>query len=47
MFFHFVKKGDSLYKLSKHYGVSIKQLVDDNDLSSPSDLVIVNVSLSN
>ena len=40
MFFHFVKKGDSLYKLSKHYGVSIKQLVDDNDLSSPSDLVI-------
>ncbi len=40
MFFHFVKKGDSLYKLSKHYGVSIKQLVDDNDLSSPNDLVV-------
>ncbi len=40
MFFHFVKKGDSLYKLSKYYGVSIKQLVDDNDLSSPKDLAV-------
>lgn len=40
MFFHFVKSGDSIYKLSKLYDIKIDQLIDDNNLTPPYKLVI-------
>ena len=40
MFFHFVKKGDSLYELSKKYNVSIEKISNDNSLISNSNLLV-------
>ena len=40
MFFHFVKKGDSLYELSKKYNISIEKISNDNSLISDSNLVV-------
>lgn len=40
MFFHFVKKGDSIYKLSRQYGVSLNQLIEDNNLKEPYELLV-------
>lgn len=40
MFFHFVKKGDSVYKLSKEYNVPINQIIQDNNLEEPYELLI-------
>lgn len=40
MFFHFVKKGDSIYNLSKHYSVEIDQISENNSLINPGELVI-------
>lgn len=40
MFFHFVKKGDSLYQLSKTYNVPLNQLIKDNNLEEPYTLLI-------
>ena len=40
MFFHFVKKGDSVYKLSKEYNVPVNQIIQDNNLEEPYELLI-------
>lgn len=40
MFFHFVKKGDSLYDLSKKYNISIEKISNDNSLINDQNLVI-------
>ncbi len=40
MFFHFVKKGDSIYELSKHYHVPMNRIIEDNNLEEPYKLVI-------
>ena len=40
MFFHFVKKGDTVYKLSKQYNIPINQIIRDNDLKEPYLLLV-------
>lgn len=36
--YYVVKKGDSLWGISKQYGVGVKELMDINNISSPYDL---------
>lgn len=40
MFFHFVKKGDNVYDLSKQYHIPVNRIIDDNNLEEPYKLVI-------
>lgn len=40
MVIHTVEKGDTVYKLSRKYGISASKIISDNGLSSPNDLVI-------
>lgn len=40
MFFHFVKKGDSLYQLAKFYHVPLYRLIKDNGLEEPDHLSV-------
>lgn len=40
MFFHFVKKGDTLEIISKSYNISEQNLIDDNSLLDPNHLVV-------
>ena len=40
MFFHFVKNGDTLYKISKQYNVPLNTLIKDNNLEEPYLLLI-------
>lgn len=40
MFFHFVKDGDYIYKLSKQYKVAEEKIIEDNSLIDPKNLVI-------
>ena len=40
MFFHFVKKGDNLYNLSKLYEVPLSRLIQDNLINNPNNLSI-------
>lgn len=40
MFFHFVKKGDNLYDLSKKYDVDLQTIINNNSLINPEDLVV-------
>jgi len=37
---HVVKSGESLYEISKLYGVSYNKIVSDNELTNPNDLVV-------
>jgi len=37
---HVVKNGESLYKISKLYGVSYNKIISDNEITNPNDLVI-------
>jgi LysM repeat protein len=39
-FVYELKKGDTLYSLSRRYGVTVQQLEQDNAISDPSDLPI-------
>ncbi|MCF7873699.1 MAG: peptidoglycan DD-metalloendopeptidase family protein [Candidatus Omnitrophica bacterium] len=38
--FHRVKKGDSLWSISRHYNVSIKKIMNVNKISSPKNLKV-------
>lgn len=40
MFFHFVKNGDTLYKISKQYSVPLNTLIKDNNLEEPYLLLV-------
>lgn len=40
MIIHVVKRGESLYGISKLYGVSYNKIVSDNELTNPADLVV-------
>lgn len=40
MFFHFVKEGDYIYKLSKQYNVPEEKIIKDNSLIEPTKLVL-------
>ena len=40
MIIHVVKKGESLYQISKLYGVSSNKIASDNELTNPNQLVI-------
>lgn len=40
MFFHIVKKGDSISKIAKQYHICEKKIIDDNDLEDPYKLVV-------
>ena len=40
MFFHFVKKGDNLYNLSKTYNIPLSRLIEDNNISNPNNLSV-------
>ena len=47
---HFIKSGDTIWKLSNRYGVSIKTILDRNGLSESSTLFIdqkINIPISN
>jgi len=37
---HVIKKGESLYQISKLYGVSSNKIASDNELTNPNQLVI-------
>ena len=37
---HVVKSGESLYEISKLYGVPYNKIVSDNELTNPNDLVV-------
>ncbi|MBU3146398.1 glycosyl hydrolase family 18 protein [Clostridium sp. CF012] len=40
MIIHVVKSGESLYEISKLYGVSYEKIIADNELTNPNDLVV-------
>ncbi|MGH4126296.1 MAG: LysM peptidoglycan-binding domain-containing protein [Clostridium sp.] len=40
MIIHVVKSGESLYEISKLYGVSYRKIASDNELTNPNDLVV-------
>ncbi|MGV8980517.1 glycosyl hydrolase family 18 protein [Clostridium sp.] len=40
MIIHVVKSGQSLYEISKLYGVSYDKIASDNELTNPNDLVV-------
>ena len=40
MFFHFIKKGDSLYQIAKEYNVDLNKIIQDNSIIDPENLVI-------
>lgn len=40
MIIHVVKSGESLYTISKLYGVPYSKIISDNELTNPSDLVV-------
>ena len=40
MIIHVVKSGESLYEISKLYGVSYNKIATDNELTNPNDLVV-------
>lgn len=40
MIIHVVKPGDSLYSISKRYGVSYQKIIEDNELQFPNNLVV-------
>lgn len=40
MIIHVVKSGESLYGISKLYGVSYNKIIADNELTNPNDLVV-------
>ena len=40
MIIHTVEKGDTIYKLSKKYGVSARKIISDNALATPNELII-------
>ncbi|MBZ9685197.1 LysM peptidoglycan-binding domain-containing protein [Clostridium estertheticum] len=40
MIIHVVKSGESLYEISKLYGVSYNKIISDNELTNPNDLVV-------
>ena len=40
MILHTVEKGDTLYKLSRRYGVSAQKIAADNGISSPDELTV-------
>ena len=37
---HVVKSGESLYEISKLYGVSYNKIASDNELTNPNELVV-------
>lgn len=40
MFFHFVKKGDTVSRLSRQYNVPMNRIIADNNLEEPYSLVV-------
>ena len=40
MIIHVVKRGESLYGISKLYGVSYEKIISDNELTNPTQLVV-------
>lgn len=40
MIFHVVKQGDTVYKISLLYGVSMEEIIKDNGLTTPDELII-------
>ncbi len=40
MIIHVVKNGESIYSISKMYGVPYDKIVSDNELTNPNDLVV-------
>ncbi|MCK5492138.1 MAG: peptidoglycan DD-metalloendopeptidase family protein [Candidatus Omnitrophica bacterium] len=38
--FYLIKRGDSLWRISKKYGVTVEDIIKENKLSSPKDLII-------
>ena len=38
--FYLIKKGDSLWRISKKYGITVDDIIKENRLSSPQDLLI-------
>ena len=40
MLIHVVKQGDTLWKLSRRYGVSVERLTSDNGIADPRRLMI-------
>lgn len=40
MLIHIVKKGDTIYKIAKRYGVSTGRIISDNGIANPRQLVV-------
>ena len=40
MVIHVVSPGDTLYSIALSYGVSLSQIINDNQLPNPSRLVV-------
>ncbi len=38
--YYFVNKGDSLWRISRKYGISVEELIQENNISSPRDLKV-------
>jgi len=40
MVIHIVRQGDTIYRLSRKYGISMQKIIDDNAILNTQELVI-------